>query len=311
MNKLNFISEGFKGFIRNGVKTAASVLILSSTLLLIGVFLSLVIVINESVSNIDDFNEIIVYMNKEYTKEQVDESKDKIESLDHVSKVTFKSKADSLELEKKKFSEEGYDVDFFDSYDDSTNPLPDTLIVEYEPGLGLKGINALAYKLEHIDIDGDGDTDAYFDKILNRFEIANNINNFKNIISIAGTWIMILILSFSLFFISNTINLTYHSREMEISVMRYIGATKRYITMPFIFEGALTGISSACIGYLLQYYLYSSVFKMVEDSAKIRKFIVVPSFSDMNIYYVPVFFISGLLIGILGSAFAIRKYLKA
>jgi len=60
MNKLNFIPEGFKGFIRNGFRSAASVLILGSSLLLIGIFLTLIMVINQSIGNIDDFNEIVV-----------------------------------------------------------------------------------------------------------------------------------------------------------------------------------------------------------------------------------------------------------
>ena len=45
MNRFNFIAEGFKGFVRNGVRSAASVLILGSSLLLIGIFTTLIVTI--------------------------------------------------------------------------------------------------------------------------------------------------------------------------------------------------------------------------------------------------------------------------
>ena len=62
MNRLGFIAEGFKGVVRNGVRSVASILILASSLLLVGIFTTLIVVINQSIDSIDDFNEIVVYM---------------------------------------------------------------------------------------------------------------------------------------------------------------------------------------------------------------------------------------------------------
>ncbi len=303
MNRFNFISDGFKGFVRNGFRSVASILILGSSLLLIGIFLTLILIINQSIGNIDDFNEIVVYMKPEATAEEIKATEETISTLNNVSSVTFVSKAESLETEKGKF--EGYEA-IFDSYDDSTNPLPDTFKIEYS---SLDGIEALVYHLEHLDVDGDGIDDELVDKVKNRYDIAKNIEDFKNVISVAGTWLMILLVAVSVFVISNTIRLTYHAREMEISVMRYIGATKRYITMPFMVEGAIIGLVSGLAGYLIQYYLYSSPIK--ELAGKYEGFVSVPDISYVNNFYIIIFFAAGLAIGILGSAIAIRKYLKA
>lgn len=303
MNRLNFIPEGFKGFTRNGVRSFASVLILCSSLLLIGIFFSFIFIVNLSVGNISDFNEIVVYMKSDSTPEIVKATETKILSLNNVEKVTFVSKAEALESEKGKFK--GYEA-VFDSYNDSTNPLPDSFRVEYKQS---KNIDALVYNLEHLDIDGDGKSDDVVDKVKNRYDIAENIENFKNVISVGGTWLMILLVAVSVFVISNTIRLTYHAREMEINVMRYIGATKRYITMPFMFEGAIIGFISGFFAYVIQYYLYN--VPIAELAKQYSGFISVPAFSDINIYFVLIFFVAGLVIGIVGSAMAIRKYLKA
>lgn len=302
MRRLNFIAEGFKGFVRNRFRTVASVVILASSLLLVGIFLTFLQVVDYSVGNIDDFNEIVVYMKTDCSQEIVAATKEKIQSLNNVQSVTFISKAESLLSEKEKF--EGYEA-IFDSYDDLTNPLPDSFKIEYE---NIDGIEALVYNLEHLDVDGDGFNDEVVDKVKNRYDIAKNIENFKSVVSVAGTWLMILLVVLSVFVISNTIRLTYHAREMEINVMRYIGATKRYITLPFMVEGAITGIVSGVIGYAIQYYIYSVPVKSLAENY--AGFISVPEFSHLNTYYMIIFFAMGLIIGVLGSTIAIRKYLK-
>ncbi len=294
MNRFNFIAEGFKGFVRNGVRSAASVLILGSSLLLIGIFTTLIVTINQSISNIDDFNEIVVYMNLTADAETVSAASEAINALKNVKSVEFISKAEALESEKEKFDEEFAYI--FDSYDETTNPLPDTFKIEYE---SIDSIDALVYNLERIE---------GVDKVKNRYDIAKNIENFKNAISLGGTWLMILLVAVSVFVISNTIKLTYHAREMEITVMRYIGATKWYITMPFVFEGAIIGAVSGVLGYAVQYYLYR--VPLTELSEKFDGFVKIPSFGELNIYYLLIFFAAGILLGVIGSALAIRKYMK-
>lgn len=294
MNRFNFIAEGFKGFVRNGVRSAASVLILGSSLLLIGIFTTLIVTINQSISNIDDFNEIVVYMNLTADAETVSAASEAINALKNVKSVEFISKAEALESEKEKFDEEFAYI--FDSYDETTNPLPDTFKIEYE---SIDSIDALVYNLERIE---------GVDKVKNRYDIAKNIENFKNAISLGGTWLMILLVAVSVFVISNTIKLTYHAREMEITVMRYIGATKWYITMPFVFEGAIIGAVSGVLGYAVQYYLYR--VPLTELSERFDGFVKIPSFGELNIYYLLVFFAAGILLGVIGSALAIRKYMK-
>ena len=266
MNRFNFIAEGFKGFVRNGVRSAASVLILGSSLLLIGIFTTLIVTINQSISNIDDFNEIVVYMNLTADAETVSAASEAINALKNVKSVEFISKAEALESEKEKFDEEFAYI--FDSYDETTNPLPDTFKIEYE---SIDSIDALVYNLERIE---------GVDKVKNRYDIAKNIENFKNAISLGGTWLMILLVAVSVFVISNTIKLTYHAREMEITVMRYIGATKWYITMPFVFEGAIIGAVSGVLGYAVQYYLYR--VPLTELSERFDGFVKIPSFGELN-----------------------------
>lgn len=298
-NKLRFVSEGFKGFVRNGFRSAASVVTLASSLLLIGIFTTLMLVINRSVENINDFNEIVVYLKLDTPAETVAETEQLIAGIKNVTKVTYISKDEALEQQKETFSKE-YGERFsyiIDSYDETTNPLPDTFKIEYD---NVEDIDAIVYNIRQLEC---------VDKIKNRYDIAKNIENFKNALKVGGGWLMVLLVAVSIFVISNTIRLTYHAREMEITVMRYIGATKRYIILPFLFEGLLVGLVSGLVGYLVQYYLNAVPLMSLSD--RFSGYLVIPPFAELNHLYLLIYFAAGVFIGVFGSAMAIRRYMKA
>ncbi len=288
-----FIKDGFKGVFRNGLMSFASILVLTSSLLVIGVFATLIINVNYNLDQIDDFNELVCYMKLDTDDQTLVRAENQIKNLDNVLNVTLVSKEQALETEREKYGDE-YSY-LFDSYDEKTNPLPDSYRIEYE---SLSKLDALIYKLEKID---------GVESVRNSREIANNIEKFKSIVSIGSTWLMILLVVVSVFVISNTIKITFHSRELEISVMRYIGATKFYITMPFIVEGIILSVISAAISYLAQLYIYMGIVEKITEQYGIIK--IVP-YASLNNLFLLIFFGAGLLIGVLGTAITIRRYMK-
>lgn len=288
-----FIKDGFKGVFRNGLMSFASVLVLTSSLLVIGVFATLIINVNYNLDQIDDFNELVCYMKLETDDQTLVRAENQIKEFDNVLSVRFVSKEEALETEREKYGDE-YSY-LFDSYDENTNPLPDSYRIEYE---SLSKLDSLIYKLEKIE---------GVESVRNSREIANNIEKFKSIVSIGSMWLMILLVVVSVFVISNTIKITFHSRELEISVMRYIGATKFYITMPFVVEGIILSLISAAISYLAQLYLYLGIVEKITEKYGIIK--IVP-YAQLNNLFLMIFFGAGLVIGVLGTAISIRRYMK-
>ncbi len=288
-----FIKDGFKGVFRNGLMSVASILVLLSSLLVIGIFATLVLNVNHNLSQIDDFNELVCYMNLEADEETLKNAEGQMKQLDNVLEVTFISKEDALASEKEKYGDE-YSY-LFDAYTDETNPLPDAYRIEYE---SVGKLDALIYKLGKIE---------GIDNIRNSREIAINIEKFKNIISVGCTWLMAVLAVVSVFVVSNTVKITYHSRELEITIMRYIGATKFYITMPFIVEGIILSLVSACIAFVTQWYIYRFIVeKIVSD----YDFISIIPYANLNGMFLLLFFGASLIIGIFGTAITIRKYMR-
>ena len=288
-----FIKDGFKGVFRNGLMSVASILVLLSSLLVTGIFLTLVLNVNFNLEKLDNFNEVVCYLKIDSNAEQVEETKEEIQQLDNVQSVTYVSKKEALESEREKYGAQ-YSY-LFDSYDDETNPLPDSFRIEYE---SVSKLDALIYQLGKIDS---------VDSIRNSREIAINIEKFKNIISVGCTWLMAVLIVVSVFVISNTIKLTFHSRELEISIMRYIGATKTYITMPFIIEGIIISLVAASISYVTQWYIYTFI---VEGLAEQYSFVSIIPYAQLNNIFLALFFGAGLFIGVFGTAITIRRYMR-
>lgn len=292
-----FIGEGIKGFFRNGLMSFASIFVLFSSLLLIGIFATVIHNVNYNLEGMQDFKELVCYMELDATPEQIENARKEIEGFNNVSKVTFVSKAEALKQEKEKYGTEEY-KHLFEMYDNNerANPLPDSFRVEYK---SVNEVRTLEEMLKHID--------GVDQNISNSYEIAQNIEKLKNIIAVGGAWLMGLLVIVSIFVIANTIKITYHSRELEISIMRYIGATKFYITMPFIIESIIISLVSAAIGFVAQWYLYITIVEGIQEKYSIIK--IVP-YEELNNIFLVIYFGAALVIGVVGSAISIRRYMK-
>lgn len=81
---------------------------------------------------------------------------------------------------------------------------------------------------------------------------------------------MLIIMSvIALFLIYNTICLTVVNRQREIQIMKYVGATDRYIQAPFVLEGILLGTISAVVAVLFIRLAYLYILGMVTGSVLI------------------------------------------
>lgn len=215
-----------------------------------------------------------------------------IRMLGNVSGVELISNEQAMEEELEKFAEY---KGIFDIMGEGENPYPNSFVVTYDSN---EGVSTLEYNLQQID-------GVY--KVSCRTDIAENIESIKNGIILIFLWFMLILFVVSIFVIINTVKLAVFARRQEIVIMRYVGATKWFITLPFIIEGAIIGVVSSAISYLLQWYMYESVHKMVASDYQLIRLI---DFSSINLYVLAGFLIIGILTGVLGSCISLRKHLN-
>ena len=146
------------------------------------------------------------------------------------------------------------------------------------------------------------------DKVKDRTDIASNIDKLKKVIMIVCLVLTGMLLVVSLFIIMNTIRLTMKSREVEITIMRYIGATNTFITLPFIVESMVVAVLSTVIAFLIQTYSYSYIpGSVIADYGIVE---TVP-FTDVQWYVLGGFAVVSTVLCILGTILSTRRYMKA
>lgn len=218
-----------------------------------------------------------------------------LEGLDHIAEngIAFVSKEQTLEDEKEKLKDY---PSLIATLENGNNPYPDTFVITYDDN---EAVAALQLKLENID-------GIY--KIRCRSDLAESIANLKNGIILVFSWFMVILFVVSIFVIINTVKLAVVYRSKEITIMRYVGATKWFIALPFELEGVIIGLFSGGIAFLLQWYAYGYVQKMMTTDLQMIE--IIP-FAEIRILLLVGCLAVGVITGLIGSAISIHKYLKA
>ncbi len=118
---------------------------------------------------------------------------------------------------------------------------------------------------------------------------------------------VILLLSASVL-ILNTIRLAIFARRREVSVMKLVGATNWFIRIPFMFEGLVQGLAGALVAAISVFGLHV-VLDALGNSATGNVFTQMRMSIGEVLLTCLVVVVIGLLVGTVGSAFAIRRFL--
>ncbi len=288
------IGQGFVGVFRNSIMSTASILVLICCMLIVGTFGLVIITIDDNLDKINGLNVIVAYIDESANDADIARTKDEILALDPTLKIEFIDKETGLQ---KLLEDMGDDINLRMYINgERLNPLPDTFEITFESAVGAEALNNNINNLEFIT------------KTTHKIGLVERFNTARvGLIAIAGI-LMAVLLIVALFVIMNTIRLGVFSRRDEIAIMRYVGATNRFVITPFIIEGILIGLISSVVAFGIQYYLYSSVITDIVVSYGIGS---VSPFKDSVFLVGGTFIAIGLFAGIIASGISVKKYLKA
>lgn len=289
---LYFLGQSIKGLWRNGVMSFASITVLMSCLVVLGGFALIVVNIDINLEKLGLLNEIAVFVELDATDEDVDRIKSEIESLDNIESVEHVTKEEGLEDLKNEDPEYAY---LYEDIDEDNNPLTDMFIIKYSD---TSKVSSLDYQLRQIE---------GIRKVNNRQDIAVMMDNMKSGILLIFVWFLAILFVVSVFVIINTVKLAVFARRNEISIMRYVGATSSFITLPFVFEGAIIGVISGSLAYFIEWYVYKYIEDMMLSDLPIITFL---KFSDAALYVFLGFIGIGVVTGVIGSCISLSRYCK-
>ena len=296
------LGEGIRNVFKNKKSTSASIIIMSLTMLIFGVFFVITQNINSIMKQIESEQGIEVFL-YDISEDQTKALEDYIRNIDGINTVEYKSKEDALNQLKSQFKDR---EDLLSGYDEN-NIFPASYVVTLTD---LTKNNEVKQKIDEYDKDKP-DTEKVIKKITSSDETITTLINLANGIRIITGVILVILIIISIFIISNTIKLTVHARRKEISIMKFVGATNSFIRWPFIVEGIIIGIISGAISIIILGINYNLIAnKILESQVVSAMSINLLTFADMFGLIVLVYTILGVGIGILGSCISMRRYLK-
>jgi len=139
-------------------------------------------------------------------------------------------------------------------------------------------------------------------------QVAQGLVTFRRVVNVISVVIIAVLLSISLFIMTNTIKLATFERREEIAIMRMVGATNSFIRWPFVYEGFILGGSGALAAFASLWALYRLVATRVVTFE--AGFVSVIPFANVSLPLFVVFVAIGLGVGAGGSGIALNKYLK-
>jgi len=295
-NIMNYlIGEGFRNTFKNKKSTFSAMLVMCISMLIFGLFFILGENVNHIMSSVEGAQAIRVFIDDGTTDEDIDILGEQIKKINGVdsSKVDFLSKEEGFEQYIEKYGDRAYLVK---PYEDI---IPDSYVVGFSD---LKLSKDAQAKIELLD---------NVESVASANEEVEMLVNITNGIRIVTAVILIGLVIGAIFIISNTIKLTVYARRKEISIMKYVGATNSFIRWPFVVEGIVIGIISACISILIVGGGYKIIANKLLQSAVIQELgITLVSFGDMFNMLIIVYLALGIGIGVLGSSISMRKYLE-
>ncbi|MFO7962898.1 MAG: permease-like cell division protein FtsX [Desulfobacterales bacterium] len=288
-----YFSRAVKDILKNGYLNAVAVVTIALSVLIVSSFGLLVLNANDLIAAWKKGIRIMAYLDSGISNQALVELESRIRELRGVQDVDFISKEAALEFMKEQMK--GQDA-LLENIDD--NPLPDAFEISLSAELSrVSDIEILADRIGRIS----SVADVEFGRLwLRRF--ANIFSLFR----MAAFGIGMLFFGASVFIIGNTIRLVLYSRQEEIEIMRYIGATERFIKTPFYIEGVILGALGGCIGMAAAFIGYTIVSSNMAHGIASEIFSV--RFYPLNISMGILF--CSILVGWLGCFLSLKQFLK-
>lgn len=286
--------DAFKSVIRNFSLSLASISCITITLIIVAIAIMASLNINNFTEEIEKDLTIVVFLDRDADGNDIKDVKRELDKISNVEKITFISK-DEVKEQMREESEVFAKV--LDGYDEGESPLKDTYQVKVKEIEKIKVTADRIKKIDSVSVVRYGE--GMVEKLVSAFTSIKNVTY----------GVVIALIVVTVFLIVNTIKLTISARKREIGIMRLVGASNFTIKTPFIIEGMILGVLGSIIPIIFTTYGYMAFYKHF-DGYLFSKLIVLIK-PEPFIYTTSLMvIIIGILVGMIGSASAVKKYLK-
>ena len=288
------IRDAFKSVFRNFSLSLASISCITITLIIVAISIIASFNIDHITGVIENDLTVVVFLDQGVTEEGIEYVENRLNAITNIESIEFRSR---MEIQEQFMNDSEEFRVILDGLDQYTTPIKDTFLIQVKKLEEIRNTVSSMEEISYVSVVQYGE-----DLIDTVIDVSSRVTT----IAFATVGALILV---TIFLIINTIKLTIFSRQREIGIMRLVGASNFTIKTPFIIEGMILGLIGAVIpviittyGYIAFYnstngYLFSPLLRLIEPE---------PFIYQASIMVV----IIGIIVGMIGSSSAVRRYLK-
>ena len=290
-----YFKEGFSYLFGGKLMFFISTAIIIAALTILGIFLILILNVDENLKALDEKPQIQVYCLFDLSEEEVLALESEIRRYEGIRDFLRISKDEAFIKAQELL---GADADILNDF--GNDFLPESFLIKLNDSMMTEEFVNWIRTLDGVD-------QVFYPKTTIDF-----IAKISHWTKVFGILLVSIPMLFSVFIMSNTIRIAVFERRNEISIMRYIGATEQFIKWPFIIEGVIIGALSAVISFLLTGYGYRLVERSfnLELSGATGDLFQLVKIGDIAGLILLLYMIVGISVGAIGSVQSIRKYLR-
>lgn len=289
---------------RTPYQAIAAVFMITVTLFVLSIFLLAAATLSSLLSYFETKPQITVFFKEAKQKTSVDALMEKLKGTGKVATLRYISKDEALRIYQEQNKNDPLLLEMV-----TADILPASLEVFAVSPQYLSEIAEIVKK------------EADVDEVVFQKEVVDTLISWTTTIRKIGAIFILLLFAASFMILVTSIGMKIAYRKDEIEILKLVGATPWYIKRPFIVEGTYYGVAGALISWVFTsgiiLYLQPFMTSFLHGISPL----VLTSVNQAVIYLWPpnviiflimfgILFLGGLLIGFIGSLFAVGRYMK-
>lgn len=275
---------------RSPYQALAAILIMTLTFLTISIFTFLILGSHKVINFFESKPQVTAFFKDEAKKSDTDALQQQLQQSGKVSDIKFVSKDQALQIYKEQNKNDPLLLELV-----TADILPASLEVST---YNIQDLAPIAASIKNL---------SFVQEVVYQKDVVTTLSAWTDAIRKMGIVLIIILAGVSIFIMTTIISIKIANKREEIEIMKLIGATNWYISLPFVYEGILYGAIGAVIGWVFASagLLYSTPFLETFLNG-------IPLLPIPPLFYIELLcfeLLLAILLGIVSSLLAVRRYL--
>jgi len=276
---------------RSPYQALAAILIMMVTFFAVSVFTFLILGSSKIINFFESKPQVTAFFKDDTRQENIDKLKIDLLATGKIASMRYISKEDALKIYREQNKEDPLLLDLV-----TADILPASLEIST---IKIEDLPAISTMLKGSPI---------VQEVVFQRDVVSTLTSWTNAIREIGVVLIIVLSIVSIFIMATIVGIKISQKREEIEIMRLLGATKLYISSPFVLEGIFYGIIGALLGWLVS----SSVLLYAEPflSSFLKGVPLLPIPVLFFFELLGAEFLLAIVLGIFSSWLAVARYLK-